>query len=1307
MKIPFKASFIGLFCLLSFSLQSSVPLFTSFNKNEGLDNKFIKAIAEDNYGYIWVGTTSGIYKFNSDKFIKLTVNKKLENVHVSDLFIDNKNDLWIGTKKNGLLLYSKNVLKKIQPKDGEINSITKFATNGNNRVWVGTSKGVYTLSKNRELIRSKLKSFSVFSDKNITALTYSKSNILIVSYEGKIKALNLNEDKLSIIDIASNKYVHDLHVDIKNNLWIANSERLIRYNLTTHLLTPTLKLQQATRILSIVELKNNLWVASIDGGLYKINLDTDVITQFTINDSEFSLLENNIMTLFISKSENLWIGNFSKGLSLLNLNKYKFSYETNIKGSFYCADNPKVNSVIIDKFHTFWIGTDKGLIKYNSLTNTCSKINPDNYKNNYVVYSLLLDDEIIWLSTSKGLLGYNHLNNSLYKATDGKQISKVFFSIKRDKNFLIIGTNNGLYLFSTMKKTVKKIIMPNANFLNVPITKYAKNSKNEMLFPTSAGILYLDSSNDIKNYTNSFEFLKEKTITAIHFNANDELFIGVLNQGLYHIDSKKQLIQHYFDNGVFSPSNYIMQIQSNNSKPHSVWLGSINGLIQLDTVTKKSVLFTNNLDGNYLSLTNSSLAFENNLLFAGLHGFVNFNPNLISTNQQKPKLIFNKLYLNRKEVIEQIESSNGFVLDKPIEEKSLLNFGYKDTIIDLEFVYLNFYDVNNTKYFYKLEPVFTQWVEINNGNKHLNFTNLKHGNYKLSLKAINKLENNKGINLEINIAPAPWLTWWAYVCYALLLLFISYLLIRHKINKQDQQNKYLRAQVSKQTQHIQKQKEELEELIVRKDEIFANVTHEFKTPITLIKGPIAQLLKQETDESNLKILQMVQRNSNRLLRLVNQILQLSLTIENNKHKFESVKLAVRLRLIAEPYLYHAQKQGLSFSYDNLDDSEISITDDALELTVGNFLSNAFKYTKKGGVIKLGTTVHNDGIEIYVKDNGIGFNAKQKKEIFKRFGRINFHQNIEGSGIGLAIVKEVAEINHAKIKVVSEVNKGSLFSIFFPIKEINLTKNIPKISKTHNTIINEDKATVLIIEDNKDMREYINNVLRQDFNCLLEENGQAGIARALKSVPDVIVSDVMMPFVDGFQLCRIIRSDIITSHIPLILLTALSEKSSRIKGWREGMDMYINKPFDADELVFQIKNVLKIRSLLNKKNQRHIQKGNYSEFTEVDGKFIKKLKDIIEENYRDTFFTLQNIASLMFVSERQLQRKTKALLNMSPLDFLREHRFKNATSLLKKGYQVSITSDNCGFSSVSYFSQIFKKRYGVSPKEYQTMNKLKK
>ena len=1293
-------------CLFSSNCFADVPVFQHFGEKNGLENPYIRTIVEDELGYLWIGTGFGIFKFDGYKFHKLSINPIFDDIFVQDLLIGNNQELWIGTKNNGLLLYANNQIKTIQTTDLVKDSIKKIIKTTNNEIWVGTARGIFTVSKNNTLIRPRLKSIKDLETQNIIAIGSYKSDQLIISSKGGFTILDQQKDSANFIPLDHNQDIHDLLVDSNNNLWIACSDGLLKYSFQTNKFIKTPILNNATRILSLTQDKNDLWVASIDGGIFKMNILTHEFDQFTHRvDHSYSLLEKNNMTLFISRNKKLWVGGFSTGLNLLDLNSFKFGFETNIQDSIYCAPSPKIKGINVDSKGFVWIGNEYGLIKYHPIRQTCEQINlkrgPSG--NNYTVYSINLDEEFVWVSTSLGLLRYNQGSEVVEVISTQQKFKSTFFSYLLSDKYMLVGTDAGLYQYDIRNQVFKLYESHKERYSNISFLKYATTNNNHIYFPTTAGILYLNELNVLTPLKNSL--FTNKAISALQINADGDFFIGVKNEGLYHLNSKKELIKHYLDTEIFSSSNIILQIQTIKGS-NTVWMASLKGIIYLNTTNSEKQLFVGHSEVNYLSLFNASFSHENKIYFAGNHGYVSFDPQKIDITYHQSSVLINQLYLQNKPVKFKAKDTGDFILNEAIEKTNHLKLDYKDNIFGFDFVTLDFNNYANIKYAYRLEPSFTHWVELLPDTRHLTFTNLRHGNYNLTLRSTNsdgKWSNNI-TNLKLSIAPPPWLTWWAYVGYILLVILGIYLYIRYKTLSQIKLTQYLKTQVQKQTQHIQKQKQTVEQLMARKDEIFSNFTHEFRTPITLIQGPITELTKKETDNSNLEMLEMVTRNSNRLLRLVNQMLKLSSVVDYVDKTTDQIETATKLKLIAEPYIYLAQKNDISFIIQPLDNVQICVTTDALELTIGNFLSNAFKYTQAKGEIKLGTCMIGNTIEIFVQDNGCGIDVQQQQQIFKRFGRLPQHQDIEGAGIGLALVKEIAELNHADINVISEVNKGSRFSIIFPIEKV--AESMPHVenlnqSKNNNTT-NHQKATVLIIEDNEDMRQYIKTILASQFNCIVAANGPAGIALALKIVPDIILSDVMMPGIDGFHVCRILRNDMITSHIPLVLLTALIEKASRIKGWRENIDMYLCKPFDAEELNLQLRNILNIRHILNNKNSALLRNDIYSEFSQIDEKFIRKLKGIIKQHYRLPLCNLEKMSELMFVSDRQLQRKTKALLNMSPIDLLREYRFKKAAQSLKNGYQVSVTSDKCGFSSVSYFSQSFTKRYGMSPKKYQNL-----
>ena len=540
----------------------------------------------------------------------------------------------------------------------------------------------------------------------------------------------------------------------------------------------------------------------------------------------------------------------------------------------------------------------------------------------------------------------------------------------------------------------------------------------------------------------------------------------------------------------------------------------------------------------------------------------------------------------------------------------------------------------------------------------------------------------------------------------------------------------LRQEVMKKTRTLQQktdelqiQKQTVETLLNRKNELFANVSHEFRTPLTLILGPVNKLLKSNLCVSDINSLKMVNRNANRLLTMIEQLLQLAKISDQQKITFNACKTHTHIEAIVDSFKPLASEKKISLELEKNDKGAINVTKNALDIVLGNLLSNAIKYTPFGGQVTVNSHASKTHIIIHVKDSGPGLDRQQQVEIFNRFKRLDTHQNIEGIGIGLSVVEEVLKVNNASLKIDSEIGHGSIFMVKFNAIDLNFeetsdnskhllvnqlvndTCNLALSDKKDPPVGHKSNETILIIDDNHDMRVHIAETLKDNYYCMLAATGKDGIALAIEHVPDVIICDVMMPKMDGFQVSRALRSDSRTSHIPLMLLTALDDKASRIRGWREHVDVYLTKPFDADELKLQLENILVIRNIIKKKAGKVLQTGKSSANTDLpklDQQFVDNLNNIIMENYHNPLYLRPQMAGDMAVSVKQLQRKIKALIDMNPMDLLRDYRLQQAAKLLKSGYQVSIVSDNCGFNSLSYFSQCFKAQYGFSPKKYQNI-----
>jgi len=666
-----------------------VPVFQHFEDFQSIKSQYIKSIVEDQYGYIWIGTLKGVYKFRNSELTNSATNIILPDTHIQDLFIDDQNHLWIGTKNEGLFVYKNSTLIKVVSNDYQINSVTKIYATKDNQLWIASNEGLFMVSNNK-LIRPKLNSQSILS-KNITELSSTESGNLIVGGIGVLHLAGLKNGIIKSIHLKKGEYIHDLHVDHEGSIWIATSLQLRKFSTDKNEFVTSPKLPGATRILSIQQFENYLWIASIDGGIYKINITTNKVNQY-IHDKNhnFSLSENHIRTIYISDRNHLWVGNFSGGLSMLDLNQFDFDFETNTNGSISCARDSKITAVKVNN-NKIQLGTDYGLIEYDPQNSTCYMVTSNEIEEKYTVYSIRHDKEFTWLSTSIGLLKYNEVSNSINKVTPTNQFSATFFSLKTADHKFIIGTDTGLFEYSLKNKTYHKYKTLNSDYQNKRFLKYAINNKNQILLSSFSGLLYLNNDNIVEQYPPTLNTLKDQEIIDIHINITNELFVSVRNKGVYHFDPNHTLKSHYFDEDIFSSFNDIPQIQSAED-PEVIWFGSKKGLIQLNTNTNEKHLFSGTSKNNYLSLFYASYNHKNKLFFAGDSGFVSFENNQINTDNRNSTLQISQLSLANKIVKPNQKNKNGFTLNVPIEETKELHFNHREKLIKLDFNNLNFYN---------------------------------------------------------------------------------------------------------------------------------------------------------------------------------------------------------------------------------------------------------------------------------------------------------------------------------------------------------------------------------------------------------------------------------------------------------------------------------------------------------------------------------------------------------------------------------------------------------------------------------------
>ncbi len=756
-----------------------------------------------------------------------------------------------------------------------------------------------------------------------------------------------------------------------------------------------------------------------------------------------------------------------------------------------------------------------------------------------------------------------------------------------------------------------------------------------------------------------------------------------------------------------------------------LWIPSDNGLMCLNKSTNQIIRTFTTEDGlphNEFNLSAHYQAKDGTLYFGGLGGIIAFHPKIFEDElDNETPLVFTAIALLEEDAEEMTDKTALLAQSKEISIQP------SDKLFEVHFALLDFDAPERHQYAYKIEGFNNNWVYIQ--ENYLRITSLPCGEYTLKIKGrnTNKGLSNQELSLDIHVLKPFYLQWWfiTLVLLSLVVGIISVFNYRVKAFKRNQQR--LEAEVNRRTRTIQQQAEALKELDKIKTRFFSNITHEFRTPLTLIIGPLQQFIAQRPSPTNFyNRLPSILKNADQLLNLVNQLLDLS-KIEGKQMSVEAAygDIIDYTKKLITPFqsLVDKKKQSLIFET-NQDKWETNFDKDKWNKIINNLLSNAIKFTPEAGSIQLrlikNQQTSQDFIQLEVKDSGVGINKNQRSKIFNRFYQADSSSTRlqEGTGIGLALVKELIELQGGSISVVSEVNKGTTFQIQLPVlhKEVTgllsadslVEATIPIFTGTSsnqlpiptNVSTDNEKLVLLIVEDNEEMRAYIRHCIdASTYNIIEAVDGEDGIQKAAHQIPDLIISDIMMPKKDGFALTQAIRANVKTSHIPLILLTAKASLDSRLEGIQRGADVYLTKPFSPQELTLRIKKLIDLRQLLQKRYQNGLPTSTDKAYPEEDI-FVTNLREFILENINNVSLNGDVIGKHFGMSRVHVYRKLKALTNQSISELVKAIRLEKAMELVKAGQlNVSEISWKTGFSSISHFSRSFKTAYGRSPSEF--------
>jgi signal transduction histidine kinase/ligand-binding sensor domain-containing protein/DNA-binding NarL/FixJ family response regulator len=1373
--------------LLSVSSFSQDQLkFSHLSVKDGLSNNEVLCVLQDHNGFIWFGTANGLNRYDGYSF-KVYQHVGSDSSSLSDKRIraiaeDHLGRIWIGTN-NGLNCFDP-IMETYQHfyfNENDTNSIsnnriTRLHYSQKNILWIGTENGLNKFdpatSKNTRLTY-QLKTKNKEAANEITSITEdADSSIWIGMWWGGLKKINPENLKIisffsdpNIKNSISNDNVLSVFCDKENTLWIVNYMSEIRRMNPRSCTYMSVAGMENMLNLGVMgqDQSGNIWLKSEPGSVIIYNpLSHKKSVQTNRSIDASSISTGSVSQIFNDRSGIIWLGT-DKGISCYDPQGQKFLeyyHQLNLGKRDYCK------SFYQDRENNVWIAVwDLGLVKYNLLIHKTTIITHSTGDSNSLSHSRIngisADNKgYIWVATNNGI--------SIVEPSTARVIRKLYYSndnspaVMNSINAHITGgQSNFFWMASGDSLTILNI--PNQQEWQLPLIgkaslNYAKvncvtedSKKNLWIGTEFSGLFYYETATaDLKRFelnTADNQSISSNTIYDIMEDRNQNIWVCTQN-GLKLFDSfRKSYTTYNIQTGLSANECFSVKEDTRGR----LWIMTPLGIDVLERESGKIIRFD---DADGLLLNSIGLVqTEQGKFFSGHaeNGFYCFNPDSILDNYVHQKVFLTDFLLYNKPA--PISKPGALSpLKKNILETDEIILNHSQSFFGFEFSSLDYSKSGKNQYEYKLDGFDDKWFLTDAPTRRITYTNLNPGAYVFRVKAANAISRDKQdeTKIKITILPPVWKTWWAYTLYFIAISALLLFIRKYFIDKERLQHEIAIKKIEASNTF---------ELAQMKQRFFINVSHEFRTPLTLIAGPVEKLIANLDHMDRTKLLDsllLIKRNTKRLSQLTNQLLDIrKIETGNMKLSLSSGDLVSFIREIANGFNTLAEKKQIDYPIviDRLPESDHLHWFDAdkIDKIVSNILSNAFKFTPNNGKITIrineirsaGTsksdTSDNSVSELIssflvfsVEDTGMGIAKDQVEKIFERFYQVDSNTTLasEGSGIGLALTKDLVSLCNGTIEVNSEVGKGSKFSVRLPVglsgfsnyliseesdstlPSIASEKVLPvkatKDEKTYN-----QAPVILIVEDNEDMQIYIRDILLEKYQVILSDNGIQGIEIAQGILPDLIISDVMMPELDGYELTVKMKNDQRTSHIPIILLTAYSSIENHKKGLENEADDYITKPFDEEILLLTVRNLIQSRQRLKAIYSAHLESsGSNHKFIELVPKqpdipstekiFLAKIMTIIEKHMDDPDFDVPGFASEIGMESSVLHRKMRAVINQSPGEFIRSMRMKRAAQLMTdKDLPIGEIANMVGFAdNTRYFSTSFRKYFGKSPREYQ-------
>jgi len=1344
--------------------------------NDGLSNNEVHSILKDKNGFMWFGTSRGLNRFDGTKFKLFKHNIEDESSipfnSIDFLFEDNDSNIWIGSV-NDFVIFNAELESFFSP--GNFYKNTNIPLTGLQNLYTDHQNNLWFLNQN-----SKIYKFS-FADESVDSIQFnpilkgvwsnylndikedSKNTFWAVSNAGEL--VNFNSESHEVlthiqldIDYQNQTNNFKLFIDKDDDVWIYSPRQpygifYLKSGTSTidNFKENSSTLQLNNAFVSAVEQddEGKIWIATDHGGINILDKKNRSIVYLQSNrENDYSLAQNSVTCLYKDQEGIIWAGTFKKGVSYYHKNLIRFEHFKQMPSVPNSLPFNDVNCFAEDDKGNLWIGTNGGgLIYFDRHKNSYQTFLHDpadaqSLASNIIVSLFIDDDKQLWIGMYFGGLDrfdgrkfYHHKHNPEDPTTIADD--RVWEIMEDSRKNLWVGTlNGGLNLFDRKKELFYHYRPDEMNSVGSNfVISIIEDSENNLWIGTSDGLDFLNlTTKQFKHFAPEPGVrwkLSNKNVIDLHEDSHGLLWLAT-SEGL-NIYSKTENTFRLLTESDGLPDSNIKTILED--QQGTLWISTTNGISRIrisnysEGVILNDLLFDivnyNKMDGLQGKEFNEKAAYRmrsGEIVFGGANGFNLFTPETLDENMPENRIVLTNFMVFNQDVKVGDPFRNRVVLNKSIISQKEITLSHKENVFSFEFAALNFFHPEKNSFEYRLDGFNTDWLQVE-ADKDITFTNLDAGDYWLRIRVSNDGRIWKEIKqpLKIVILPPFWRSTAAFIIYFLLIVTFLFAVRRMILERQ-------RLKLEAEREHLEA--ERIQQVDALKTRFFTNISHEFRTPLTLILTPLEKMLSGKIDDEHKSHLVLVHRNARRLLSMVNQLLDFrKMEVQKIEAKPTWGDILVFAQEIGETFQDLAENKQIAYTFLAKEKSLFTYFDqDKLEKILSNLLSNAYKFTPEKGKISLSVEIDKNETEqglgkngtviFTVRDNGIGIPREKQYKIFDRFYQDELPETFvsQGSGIGLSMVNEYVGILGGSIHVESEIQKGSSFIVRIPVqifseKEITEKNSFAPEpqkqvrlnlkSKADDPIYDSEKKTILLVEDNPDFRFYLKDNFKNKYNIVEAANGKEGWKQVLKHLPDLVVSDVMMPQMNGVELCSKLKGDGRTSHIPVILLTAKVETEATLEGYSSGADDYISKPFDFRILESRIENITISRQKLQQTYQAMLGLNPEKiEVTSLDEKFIQKALEIVEVNMENASFSVEDMAAELAMSRVSLYKKLLSLTQKTPVEFIRIIRLKRAADLMENSQSsVSEIAYKVGFNSPRYFSKYFKEFYNELPSDY--------